>query len=173
MHTPLLVAVAEALQGRGFYALRFNFRGTGASEGTHGYGVGEEEDAAEALVALGMAPGVDSGRLGIMGYSFGAGVALAVACQPGMAQAVAAVAPLPAALDRPAAHIPIPKLFLCGDQDHLVPPDRFLSLARRWAEPREVHLLEGVDHFFVGAERQVALLVADFFARWLGHGRSP
>lgn len=172
MHNSLIVAVAEALHTRGFCVLRFNFRGTGASEGVHSHGVDEVEDASEALIALGMVPGIDNGRLGIMGYSFGAGVALEVACQPGMVQAVAAVAPPGYALNHPAAaHTPVPKLFVCGDQDHIVPPEQFQFLARRWADPKEVHVLEGIDHFFVGAERQVALLVGDFFVRWLGHGR--
>ncbi|MCS7207376.1 MAG: alpha/beta fold hydrolase [Dehalococcoidia bacterium] len=172
MDHPLVVAVAQALHTRGFCVVRFNFRGTGASEGVHSHGVKEVEDAAEALLALGMVPGVDNGRLGIVGYSFGAGIALEVASQPGMVQAVGAVAPPASALNHPAAaHTPVPKLFICGDQDHIVPAEQFQFLVRRWAEPKEVHLLEGVDHFFRGAERQVALLVADFFARWLGHGR--
>ncbi|GBD10952.1 hypothetical protein HRbin23_00602 [bacterium HR23] len=172
MHNTLIVAVAEALHSRGFCVVRFNFRGTGASEGVHSHGIGEVEDACEALIALGMVQGVDNGRLGIMGYSFGAGVALEVACQPGMVQAVCAVAPPPHALNHPSAvHTTVPKLFLCGDQDHIIPPEQFQFLTRRWADPKEVHLWEGVDHFFRGAERRAALLVADFFSRWLGHGR--
>jgi alpha/beta superfamily hydrolase len=49
MHTKAVYRAAQALSEVGFHVLRFNFRGVGASTGSYGGGVGEEEDARAAL----------------------------------------------------------------------------------------------------------------------------
>jgi len=56
MHNKVVFRTAEAFQHAGFATLRFNFRGVGASPGTHDDGQGEQEDARAAIWAV--APGV-------------------------------------------------------------------------------------------------------------------
>ena len=48
MENPVVVRVQEVCSALGLATLRFNFRGVGASEGVHGGGVAEQEDAAAA-----------------------------------------------------------------------------------------------------------------------------
>lgn len=61
----------------GYVTLRFNYRGTGRSEGAHDMGVGEVDDAEAALVWLrAQAPGLP---LALLGFSFGGFVAAALA----------------------------------------------------------------------------------------------
>jgi len=66
-----------ALPAAGVAALRFNFRGVGASEGSHGGGVAEQLDVAAAIDALTAA--LPAGTpIVLAGWSFGADVCLCV-----------------------------------------------------------------------------------------------
>src|SRR6185503_20378065 len=49
MNNNVVYRAAKALVDGGVATLRFNFRGVGASTGSHAHGVGEEDDARAAL----------------------------------------------------------------------------------------------------------------------------
>ena len=76
MNNNVVYRLAKALADGGVTALRFNFRGVGASTGQHAHGVGEEEDARAALDWL----SAQHPELPIWmaGFSFGARVGLSV-----------------------------------------------------------------------------------------------
>ncbi|MGH2491295.1 MAG: alpha/beta hydrolase [Candidatus Limnocylindria bacterium] len=70
MRNPLVAGIARACAERGWYALRFNFRGVGGSSGTWTGGREEAEDVGAAVAhARTVAPTLP---LGLVGYSFGA-----------------------------------------------------------------------------------------------------
>src|SRR5690349_22953651 len=77
MHNKVVYNAAKALSGFGFPVLRFNFRGTGLSEGEHAKGRGERDDVAAALEWLRSEFGLP---IVFAGFSFGAAVGLRVAC---------------------------------------------------------------------------------------------
>src|SRR5437867_4055484 len=52
MENPVVVRTVDVSQTGGLASLRFNFRGVGASNGTHDGGKGEQDDAAAALEML-------------------------------------------------------------------------------------------------------------------------
>jgi hypothetical protein len=72
------VAVAKLLAGFGYVALRFDMRGCGESEGPRGRVICLEqvEDTRHALSFLAGRPEVDPERVGVIGSSFGAAVAI-------------------------------------------------------------------------------------------------
>src|SRR2546428_12194195 len=70
MDNPVVVRVQQVCAELGLATLRFNFRGVGGSSGTHGGGVGEQDDARAALDALARAAG--TGPLAVRGHSVGA-----------------------------------------------------------------------------------------------------
>jgi dipeptidyl aminopeptidase/acylaminoacyl peptidase len=72
------LASARMLQKLGYATLRFDFRGCGKSEGPRGRTICLEqvEDAKNALGFLAKQPGVDGKRIGVIGHSFGAAVAV-------------------------------------------------------------------------------------------------
>lgn len=62
----------------GYIALRFDARGCGSSQGKRGYTLCNDqvEDALHALEYMATRPDVDPERIGVMGHSFGAAVAV-------------------------------------------------------------------------------------------------
>jgi len=70
--------VARMLAGLGYAALRFDFRGCGESEGERGRVICKEQvkDTRNALSFLATRLEIDSKRIGVVGQSFGAAVAV-------------------------------------------------------------------------------------------------
>jgi hypothetical protein len=166
MNAPLLIAVTEALVGKGWAVLRFNFRGIGDSQGEPTTGSAEIADA-EGAVELMRARFRDL-PVAIAGWSFGAVVATRVAAaDPGIAALVAiapAVKEKPGITDGlpPADEIglEIPALVLCAANDDLVD----IEDCRSWAETAktELHVIAGANHFFWAKYEQLAGAVAEF-----------
>ena len=79
MHNKVVFHTAKALEECGYVTLRFNFRGVGASTGTHDGGRGGSEDARVALdYLLTRQPGAR--QVLVAGFSFGASVGLRFGC---------------------------------------------------------------------------------------------
>lgn len=163
MGNGIVVAVCLELALRGWLALRFNFRGAGESEGTFDQGRGEMDDVEGAFDALFVRPEVDPGRLAVVGYSFGAGVALHHAARDPRVRRMSGIALVESHYDDPFLDDETrPKLFIAGQNDPLAPADALRAYVDRLPPPKALHIFPETDHFFGGREREVARLVADF-----------
>ncbi len=161
-------AIFDALLKSSIAALKFNFRGVEGSEGEFDNGRGEQQDVAAALSYLAGQEGIDVACLGIAGYSAGVGYSLPVGCADPRIKAVAAVSPPLGMFDFNAlSHCPKPKLLLSGSRDSFVPEHLFSDFARSLPLPREYQVIDGVDHFWWGFEKDLGRMIADFFARAL------
>jgi alpha/beta superfamily hydrolase len=163
LHNKVVYHAMKALNaaewGLGWPVLRFNFRGTGLSEGAHD-GAAEADDV---LTALEWLENEYKLPLVAVGFSFGAAMALAACCSRGnrpryRVQALAALG-LPI---RSAARTydysflqdcPIPKLFLSGDRDRFATKTELIQALADAAEPKDMALVPGADHFFTGRLR--------------------
>ena len=77
LHNKVVFHAMKAFQSFGLPVLRFNFRGTGLSEGTHDEGRGEQEDVRAALDWL----DTEFARpILFAGFSFGAAVGMEACC---------------------------------------------------------------------------------------------
>jgi alpha/beta superfamily hydrolase len=165
MHFKVVFRAAKALQSRGMAALRFNFRGVGRSEGVHGHGAGEEEDARAALVEVeGRFPGLP---LVLGGFSFGSTVALRLAAREARIRAVFALG-YPAALEADHSHlagIARPSLFVQGENDEFGPGEALRALVEPLPPPRELVVVPGADHYFTGHLDALQDAVASWAAR--------
>lgn len=165
MHNNVVTAICQALAHQSIAALKFNFRGVGRSGGTFGEGIAEQEDVRAALTFVAASPDIDSGRIGVAGYSFGARVALAVALDDDRVARLALVSP-PIADDawaQLAAYLK-PKFLAVGDADEYVPLEHFRQKTRALTEPRDCRVVSGTDHFWWGFERGLGHATATFFA---------
>ena len=131
MLSPVIEALTREVTPRGFVSFRFNYRGVGESQGENALGEGQAADALAAVDMLREWPGVDGRRMAIVGYSYGASIALrAAAQQPEGVRAVVGVSPI---LDIPLIGIPtegglskvgVPVRFLIGSNDALTTPEK-------------------------------------------------
>ena len=168
MHNNVVMAACWGLISQGIAALRFNFRGVGGSEGVSEAGDAEIADAVSALDYLRSLEEMDDFRLGIVGYSFGASVALQVATQGADVTAMGVIAcPAPRLNEATSQELAMPKLFIAGDMDQAVPTDQFQTLTQRFTDPKEIHSIQGGDHFLWGHEQEISELVGAFFWQWL------
>jgi uncharacterized protein len=158
LHNKVVFHTMKALNSFGFPVLRFNFRGTGLSEGEHANGVGEVEDVRAALDWLD-----HEFHLPIVsaGFSFGGAVALRAACHDDRVQALIALG-LPAVpIEGRAYDFPFlrdctkPKLFVSGSRDEYGPPGKLEALVDTFADPKKLVRIEAGDHFFEGRLREM------------------
>jgi alpha/beta superfamily hydrolase len=164
MESSVVISICEDLAGASIVSMRFNFRGVGRSEGDFAEGIGEQDDVAAALDHLGSSEGVDPGRIGLAGYSFGARVALPVALRNGGVKALALVSPFLTDDDwERTRSSTIPKLFLCGSDDGYISAHKIQRLVGGLAGPSRCEIIAGADHFWRGYEGVVARRVAGFF----------
>jgi alpha/beta superfamily hydrolase len=156
MHNKVVYQMAKTLHRFGLPVLRFNFRGTGLSEGTHDEGRGEQDDVSAALDFL--ASEYLGAPLLVSGFSFGSWVGLRAGCRD------ARVADL-IGLGLPVGNLETPefsyleacdkpKLLVSGELDAYGPPEKLKALVERFRPPLKertrVAIISGADHFFVG-----------------------
>lgn len=153
---PVIDSVFRHLIAVGAAVLRFDFRGAGGSDGQHGGGTDERIDVSAAVDALGS---VTDAPLWIVGYSFGASVALDVA-HP-RADGWVGIAPPLAAMPggRVAATDHRPKHLLVPRHDQYSPPEKTAAAVADWPATT-VEVVEGADHFLNGHMQHIAARVA-------------
>jgi len=159
MHNNVVDAVCQTAVENGIAALRFNFRGAGDSEGSYDDGNGERDDVRAALTYLRGLPEVDSGRVALAGYSFGAAVALHATDE--RLDAFIAVS-LPTAMALKDVRVACPALFISGDQDKYSDLGELTRLVRGLGPQVELKLLPGLGHFWFGVERDLQAIIAPF-----------
>ena len=150
MDNPVVTRIVDVAAAAGLATIRFNFRGVGASTGTHGGGAAERRDLESALDFLRSAVPDDRPVLAA-GYSFGSVVAAHVAAGGGV-DALAIIAPPIGIGDYrglPAPPAGLPVLVAVGAQDEYCPPAALERL--RGEQPAAVvRVIEGANHFFFG-----------------------
>jgi alpha/beta superfamily hydrolase len=158
LHNKVVFHTMKALQHFGFPVLRFNFRGTGLSEGEHAHGVGELEDVRTALDWMEREYSLP---IVFAGFSFGAAVGLRAACpDPRVTALIGLGLPATPVDDRVydfefLRSCTKPKLFVSGSRDQFGPAGKLEALVETFAEPRKLVRIEAGDHFFEGRLKEM------------------
>lgn len=156
MENKIVTTLAKTFAELGFAALRFNFRGVGASSGEFDDGNGEVEDALTvtryALSEYGDLP------LILSGFSFGGYVQARAAQQLPPRQLVLIA---PAVTRYPMPPVPLNTLLVHGELDEVVS----LADVMQWARPQRLPIvvLPGAVHFFHGRLEQLKEIVRHNF----------
>ncbi len=162
MHTKVVYHAAKAFSSFGLPVLRFNFRGTGLSEGVHDGGHGEVDDVRAAVDWL-----TEKFGLPVLfaGFSFGANIGMRACCGDARVRGLVGLGgggggggwglPLQSAGREYSYHFlpacgSVPKLFLSGDSDPFCPQGVLESVLEGAGEPKKIVWVEGADHFFAG-----------------------
>lgn len=158
MDNKVVQTLARAFVQCGWRAVRFNFRGVGASEGVHDHGHGEMQDLLAVVAA--QAP---QGALALAGFSFGAFVTSHALAQLWPQRPIDKVVLVGTAASRFDVAALAPELHeralvVHGEVDDTVP----LSDVMNWARPQRlpVTVIPGVEHFFHGQLPLLRSLVA-------------
>ncbi len=158
MDNKVVTTLAKTFVELGHAALRFNFRGVGASEGEFGSGEGEVED----LLAAVQFARDEFGHLPLVlsGFSFG-GYVSARAAQHLHPQPHKLVLVAPAVGRFAMPHVPHNTLVLHGEHDEVIP----LADALNWARPQHLPIvvLPEAGHFFHGRLNQLKQIVLHEF----------
>ena len=149
MHNKVVYKAAKALDALGLPVLRFNFRGTGRSEGKHDKGIGERDDVRAALDYL--AKEFPKIPLLVAGFSFGCWVGLRVGCEdPRVKLLIGLGAPVNSSDFSFLSECAKPKLFVHGEKDQFGDAARLRSLVASLPGEDRVVIVDGADHFFAG-----------------------
>lgn len=164
MDVNVIRILAQALVSRSIIAFRFNFRGVGRSEGRFGDGIEEQTDVTAALDWLSSQSKVNTTKIGVSGYSFGAAVVLPVTVSDERVKAMAFISlPLADSEFSQLKGCTKPKFLIWGDSDFIASPQQIELFYRELAEPKELELISGADHFWWGFESALAEKVCAFF----------
>jgi cephalosporin-C deacetylase-like acetyl esterase len=147
--SPRNQAMAEALRAAGIAALLFDFTGHGESDGTleDSTQTQQVEDLRAAFDVLEGLDEVDRGRVGVVGASSGAAVALLQAARDPRIRALALRSPNLAGAERAVGVVSAPTLLVVGEQDA---PIRAAvePMLGRFPGPHLLEVVPNGDHLF-------------------------
>lgn len=160
MHDQVLDTLAQILLARSINCIRFNFRGVGASAGSHEGGAGEVNDLL-AVVDWVQAE-FPNDQLWLAGYSFGAHVVWQTLAKSSVANDVGRdtakdvsrallIAPPNAAMAFTPQSTDAQVHAFAGDRDDYVQIDQLHAL-----RGVQAHIIAGADHFFTGCHGQLS-----------------
>ncbi len=149
MHNAVVSTAREVFFNKGFSTLRFNFRGTGYSQGNHEGGIGEQKDVAAAFAYL-----AEQGysEISLAGYSFGAWVSImAVASGALPVKDLILISPPVDFIEfEPVNNVSSLRLVVAGDRDEYASFDHIQTLVPEWNSKAAVKKIAGCDHFYSG-----------------------
>ncbi|MGB8010021.1 MAG: alpha/beta fold hydrolase [Terriglobales bacterium] len=168
LHNKVVFHAMKALNSFGFPVLRFNFRGTGLSEGEHANGSGEVEDVRAALDWL-----EKEFTLPVIfaGFSFGAAVGLRAAYEDDRVQALIALGLPAVAVENRIYDFEFlrqctkPKLFVSGSRDQFGPAGKLEALVDTFADPKKLIRIEAGDHFFEGRLKEMRVAIEEWVSQ--------
>ena len=164
MHTKAVYRAAQAFNDAGLVALRFNFRGVGASTGSYDEGIGERNDLEAALDWL----EAEYPELPLFagGFSFGSVVGLSVGADDERVVALFGLG-LPVDMDLYdysfLAETDKPILVVQGENDEFGPWDRVSKLLAALGTHITLVRIPGADHYFTDRLDELRATVRGYY----------
>lgn len=147
LHNKVVTMTARALRELGASTVRFNFRGTGASEGSFDDGNGELDDL--RAVAAWVRQQRPDAQLWLAGFSFGAYVVLRAASELQPTMLVTIAPPVGRSWDFDAITPPTcPWLVIQGEADEVVDPQAVYAWVEKLSSPPQLVRMPDASHFF-------------------------
>ena len=166
MHDPLLEQVAHDLAANDVVALRFNFRGVGASEGQQTDGRLEPLDIAGAVEYVLSQPDVNPDKLCLIGHAFGGYMALTYATHDPRVRTVIAVSPPVVRITPELGTFDRPRLFVTGEYDEVSPRHKLEPWIERLPGGRALRVVSGARHLMRGYEPVASATIVKYVGKW-------
>ena len=153
MNNPVVGIIRQAYRRKGFTTLRFNFRGTGSSQGRYDDGVGEQTDLTAAVSFL-CERGFNT--IHLAGYSFGSWINALTSQARRWTWPMVFVSPPVGFIDFAATGaLPGLKLVVTGSRDDIAPPEVIRQMLSTWNPVAHFEIIDGSDHFYSRHTRQL------------------
>ena len=167
MHNKVVYRAAAGLVEAGLVALRFNFRGVGASTGAHDDGEGEQQDVKDALNYL--AENYPNQPVTLAGFSFGSRVGTEVSLTD---ERIVRLISIGTPVDKYdfsfIKHVRKPILFVHGDQDEFGTVEHLTEVIEQVESPdKEIIVFENCGHFFDEHLNELKNAVRDWTLKYL------
>jgi alpha/beta superfamily hydrolase len=163
MHNKVVYRAAAGLLDAGLVALRFNFRGVGASTGAHDDGEGERQDVLDALAFL--TENYPNQPVTLAGFSFGSRVGSEVGMDDDrVVRLVSIGTPVDKYDFSYLKNVRKPILFVHGDSDEFGSVEHLNALVAPLAENTDATLIvfENCGHFFDNHLQQLRDAIHDW-----------
>lgn len=161
MHNKVVYQATKSLAGLGMPVLRFNFRGTGLSEGAHDRGRGEVEDVRAAFDFL--AGEFPVSQLLLAGFSFGSWVGLRAGCADArVARLIGLGIPVNNCDFSFLADCAKPRLFVHGENDEHGAITKVREVVASLSGDKSLVVVPSADHFFAGKLNQLDHAITDW-----------
>ena len=159
MHNNVVESIRQAYHDHGYTTLRFNFRGTGSSQGKYDDGQGEQIDVKAAfdyLSDMGLAD------VHLAGYSFGAWInALATRETVPVRHQVMVSPPVGFIEFTGINSIRGLDLVITGSRDEIAPAEMIREMVPVWNPAAAFEVIEGADHFYGGYDTALEIVLAE------------
>ena len=159
MMNKVVHTIARALNDLGMPAVRFNFRGVGASDGKYSDGVGETDDV--LAVVRWATETYPAAKLWLAGFSFGALVSYRAALETDTDQLISIAPPVDRFKDLASEQPICPWLIVQGDADDVVSCDEVVAWVNELQPGPELIVFPGAGHFFHGQLIQLRAALVD------------
>jgi alpha/beta superfamily hydrolase len=170
MHNKVVTMVERALRESGLDTLRFNFRGTGDSEGSFDDGNGEGDDLAAVVGWVRRVRPSDA--VWLAGFSFGSYVTIRNAVRL-RADALISIAPPAGRWPFETIELPTsPWLVVQGEEDEVVDPQAVFDWIDGMKHPPELIRMPETSHFFHRRLMDLRGAVKHTVREWLPPSRS-
>lgn len=166
MRDPLLEQLAHDLAASSIVALRFNFRGVGASEGQQTDGRLEPLDIAGAIECVLSQPDVNPDKLCLIGHAFGGYMALTYAAHDPRVRTLVAISPPVVRISPELGAFDRPKLFVTGEYDEVSPRHKLETWIQRLPGGRALRVVTGARHLMRGFEPIASDTIVKYVTKW-------
>jgi alpha/beta superfamily hydrolase len=167
MNDTLNSALARKLAEMGMFALRFNFRGVGKSQGQQTDGRLEPLDLAGAIDFALTQPGGNPAKICVIGHGFGAYIAFLYAPFDTRIRTIVSIS-LP--LFRAESGFPKPferpKLFITGEFDEICPLYKLEPFVEHLKGPKGIKVIVGARYLMRGYEDATVTTILKYVKNW-------
>ena len=158
MYNNVVELIQRVYRDKAYTTLRFNFRGTGRSQGKYADGTGEQKDvcaAVEFIAGLGME------TISLAGYSFGAWInALATRGDIAVRHQVMVSPPVGFIDFKEINNIRGLRLVVTGSRDDIAPPENIQKMMPIWNPEATFKIINGADHFYGGYSKALEAVLS-------------